>query len=169
MSNSNSVQDSASPTWGSESFRSWILLAAWYLVMVEVQNLQGFWQSTGWRGGSIRILWIKYCMTGKYRMTGKCSNNCVFQHCFEARSRTTACKRMMSRCLRARQLYSFCRFKHWISYGDSTWLRILECALMVRGNAVRHTVRLSPYVVYLRKYTPYAYISYITYVFQDWF
>ena len=33
-------------------------------------------------------------------------------------------------------------------------------------NAVRHTVRLSPYVVYLRKYTPCAYISY---VIQDWF
>ena len=51
---------------------------------------------------------------GMYCMTAKHSNTCVFNQCVEARSRTTAWKKMMS----------LCRIKHRKLYGTCT--RLLE-------------------------------------------
>lgn len=61
--------------------------------------------------------------------------NLVFQRCFEARSRLTPCKKIMSPSLQEQcNCNLFSRIKHRLSYSACTLLWILESVWMYRGH-----------------------------------
>ena len=65
------------------------------------------------------------------------SKKLVFHRYFEARSRTTPCKKMMSPCLQEQCNWNiFWRIKNQLLYGNSTELSILDSDGMFTGHTV---------------------------------